>query len=170
VDTSISAEAEHLSWDDIDTLSAQLADTVQASGQQYDALLVLQRGGAFTAMVLAYRLGFEAVRVLSASITNYQAASTARTDAATVGQLPSPEAVAGKRILIVDEVCDTGTTLQHMTQYLQDAGASDVHTAVVHYKPSRSETNIIPTYHIAQTDAWIVYPWEKYESATLEAA
>lgn len=56
---------------------------------------------------------------------------------------------AGENSLVVDEICDSGATLEIYRKVGLD-------TAVLHYK-GRCEA---PTYYVEQTDKWIVYPWE----------
>jgi len=53
------------------------------------------------------------------------------------GQLPPPELINGKDIVVVDELCETGRTLQFITDYLKDNGAGMVRSGVIHYKPPR---------------------------------
>jgi hypoxanthine phosphoribosyltransferase len=68
--------------------------------------------------------------------------------------------VAGRRILVVDDVWDTGTTVVAVRDRLRRAGArADV--AVLHYKPARSRfPEDGPDFYADATDAWVVYPWE----------
>ncbi|MHA1859206.1 MAG: phosphoribosyltransferase, partial [Candidatus Thorarchaeota archaeon] len=67
----------------------------------------------------------------------------------------------GKKILLVDEVADTGESLHHATEYIKSLGVAEVRTAVLHLKP----TSVVrPDYYIQEVSAWIVYPWEIRES------
>ena len=63
-------------------------------------------------------------------------------------------------ILIVDEVCETGKTLFGAHKKMDKLGAAAVTSAVVHYKPRRTETGYVPDYYAEMTDAWIEYPSE----------
>jgi hypoxanthine phosphoribosyltransferase len=66
-----------------------------------------------------------------------------------------------KNILLVDEVADTGDTLQHAIDHVKALGAKGVRSAVLHYKP----TSIVkPDFFMVETSSWTVYPWENRES------
>ena len=65
----------------------------------------------------------------------------------------------GKRVLIVDEVWDSGTTIQAVTERVRQAGGDPV-TAVLHYKPGQSLVDGAPDVHAVETDAWVVYPFK----------
>jgi hypoxanthine phosphoribosyltransferase len=63
--------------------------------------------------------------------------------------------------LAVDDVSDTGSSLVKAVQHLIDMGAGSVMVATIHVKPW---TIFIPDFYIEVTDAWIIYPWESYET------
>ena len=60
---------------------------------------------------------------------------------------------------IVDEVLDTGTTIQAVIDRVRLAGGHPT-TAVLHYKPGRSRVPSVPDHHVVATDAWVVYPFK----------
>jgi hypoxanthine phosphoribosyltransferase len=65
----------------------------------------------------------------------------------------------GQRVLIVDEVWDTGTTIQAVIDRVRIAGGRPT-TAVLHYKPGRSRVPAVPDCYVVATDAWVVYPFK----------
>ena len=63
------------------------------------------------------------------------------------------------RILLVDDVVDSGKTIEYIFQYFdQNQIQGEIKVAAVYYKPNVS--TIIPDYYIHQTDKWIVFPHE----------
>ena len=75
-------------------------------------------------------------------------------------QFPSDALLRGRRILIVDDVWDSGRTINTVRGRVEAAGGKPV-TCVLHYKPARSRfPHRQPDYYGAVTDKWIVYPWE----------
>jgi len=162
---AIPADALQLSWQDIETLAVELSDKIIASGQTVDRLVVLPRGGLGPANIVARRLDIPGHQVLSAALSSYASGEFQRSKEFKVGQFPTRQQIAGKRLLVVDEVCDTGHTLAETVRLLRELGAEEVVTAVLHYKPNRSETGYVPDFYVAQTDAWIVYPWEWHEQS-----
>jgi hypoxanthine phosphoribosyltransferase len=67
----------------------------------------------------------------------------------------------GKRVLIVDEVADTGKSLKMVREHIVQEGAEEVKTATVYYKPW---SVVRPDYFAKETSDWIVFPWEIKET------
>ena len=79
-------------------------------------------------------------------------------------QFPADPLLNGRRVLIVDDVWDSGRTIMAVRERVLDAGGIP-ETAVLHYKPNRTTyNNVRPDYYIDETDAWIVYPWDVGEA------
>ena len=68
------------------------------------------------------------------------------------------------RVLIVDDVFDTGNTIKAVIDELgkraRDNTPEDIRIAVPWYKPKRNETDITPDYFIRETEEWLVFPHE----------
>lgn len=68
------------------------------------------------------------------------------------------------RVLIVDDVFDTGNTIKAviggLTRRARDNTPNDIRIAVPWYKPSRNETDIEPDYFLRKTAEWLVFPHE----------
>jgi hypothetical protein len=70
---------------------------------------------------------------------------------------------AEDRLLIVDDVFDTGHTIREVCEYIQSnarKNAPDIKIAVVYYKPEKNETGIVPDFYLKETRDWIVFPHE----------
>lgn len=142
-----------VSWDDLDAMVGTLAEKV---GGEYDVVLVITRGGLVPAGMLAYRLGFR--DILVAAVAYYDDAGQTA-EHPTFFQFPSDPLVHGRRVLIVDEVWDTGTTIAAVVERLLLAGGRPT-TAVLHYKPARSKVDLVPDHYVVATDDWVVYPFK----------
>ncbi len=68
------------------------------------------------------------------------------------------------RVLIVDDVFDTGNTIvaviEELRRRARDNTPEDIRVAVPWFKPSRNETEIEPDYYIHETAEWLVFPHE----------
>ena len=68
------------------------------------------------------------------------------------------------RVLIVDDVFDTGNTIvaviNELTKRARDNTPEDIRVAVPWYKPSRNETDLEPDYFVRETAEWLVFPHE----------
>lgn len=142
-----------VTWDDLDAMVGDLADQV---GSDYDVMLVITRGGLVPAGMLAYRLGLR--DILVAAVAFYD--DVGRTaERPTFFQFPSDPLLHGKRVLVVDEVWDTGTTIAAVVERVEIAGGRPT-TAVLHYKPARSRVPLVPDHFVVATDDWVVYPFK----------
>lgn len=69
----------------------------------------------------------------------------------------APPQLAGRRVLLVDEVCDSGETMRLALAAVRDVGPTEVRTAtaLVH------EGGHQPDYHALSTDGIVVFPWDR---------
>lgn len=130
--------------------------------EELPKLIYLPKGGLGPTNIVARLLEYPTTSLCAAAIGSYKKGSVVN-GIPELGQMPTTEDIAGNNVLIIDEVCDTGNTLTLLTDLLKLAGAGVIKTAVLHYKPNKSQTDFVPDWHVQQTDDWIVYPWEVYE-------
>jgi len=66
------------------------------------------------------------------------------------------------RLLIVDDVFDTGHTIDALINHLREKARrntpADIRVAVPYYKPSRNLTNRVPDYYLHETEQWLKFP------------
>ena len=144
-----------VSWDELDRLVAGLADRLSAEPSP-DVVLAISRGGLVPAGMLGYRLGWR--DMLLAAVVAYDDEHGFQGHAEFL-QFPPEEQLRGKRVLIVDEVWDSGTTIAAVSERIRAAGGEPI-TAVLHYKPTHSRVDLAPDHYMVETDDWIVYPFK----------
>ena len=68
------------------------------------------------------------------------------------------------RVLIVDDVFDTGNTIAAVIEEISSRARGntpeDIRIAVPWFKPSRNETDLVPDYFLRETSEWLVFPHE----------
>ena len=143
-----------VSWDELDRLVAGLAERLE--GERFDVMLAITRGGLVPAGMLAYRLRIR--NILVAAVEFYDDEGRPGPHP-TFLQVPADPLLRGQRILVVDEVWDSGTTIHAVTERVRQAGGLPT-TAVLHYKPARSVVPGEPDVHAVTTGAWVVYPFK----------
>lgn len=143
-----------MSWSQYGELVTKLAENVAASGEHFDLVIGIARGGMPVAMVVADKLG---IKVDFLNVKSY-------TD---VGERVRPqilstitEKIADKRILVVDDLVDGGETMESITEYLSNQNPSSMKTAVLFTKPW---STFVPDYSLKVVDNWIVFPYERGE-------
>jgi len=147
-------ERHYVSWDEVERMVDALLDRLP---REYDNLIVITRGGMVPACLISERTGLR--NILCAAVVFYEGSARAHPDPRFV-QFPEDHQVAGRRILVVDDVWDTGSTIVAVRDRLRRAGAT-VDVCVLHYKPANSRfPGEEPDYFAEKTSAWIVYPWD----------
>ncbi|WP_324193847.1 phosphoribosyltransferase [Nocardia blacklockiae] len=158
------ADREELTWDLFGTASRELAEQVADDGFEPDLILSIARGGLFVAGALGYALDVKNLHVMN---VEFYTGVDQRLDL-PVMLPPVPQAVdlAGARVLVADDVADTGATLKLVRDFCADKVA-EVRCAVVYQKP-RSEVDC--EYVWRRTDRWINFPWSVQPPVTPRAA
>ena len=151
---AVPPERDVVSWADLDRLVAELAERL--AGERFDVMLAITRGGLVPAGMLAYRLRIR--NILVAAVEFYDDEGQAGPHP-TFLQVPADPLLRGQRILVVDEVWDSGTTIHAVTTRILQAGGLPT-TAVLHWKPERSVVPGTPDVHAVTTAAWVVYPFK----------
>jgi hypoxanthine phosphoribosyltransferase len=150
---------QHLTWTQIEELAIRLADRLPAG---YDVMLVITRGGMVPACIISERLNLR--NILVAAVMFYTAQERTL-DKPIFLQFPADPLLNQRRVLIVDDVWDSGRTIMAVRERVMDAGGLP-ETAVLHYKPARNAYGATqPDYYVDETDAWIVYPWDVGEAS-----
>lgn len=147
-----------ISWADTGRLCESLASAISSSGFRPDMIVGISRGGLVPARILSDIMGVRELFTIRVSFYT----GVGKTATAPKIVQPLVERLEGKRVLLVDDVSDTGRSLMVAKEHLKEMGAKEVKVATLHFKP---HSKFKPDFFMSETDAWLVYPWEKHESA-----
>jgi hypothetical protein len=134
-----------------------LAKSILKNGFVPDVIIGVSRGGWVPARVLCDLLNTPTLA--SIGIAFYK--GVGRAGRRPMVTQPLTISVSGKKVLLVDEVADTGQSLKLAKEQLIMGGAREVRTATMYTKPW---SIIEPDYHEKKTSSWIVFPWETKET------
>ena len=142
---------DRISWERFETLTRDLATIIAPWGPEL--ILGIARGGLFPATLLSYTLRREL----------YPIRLTRRFEDVVVRRAPTwlvkpPAKVRGRRVLIVDEMADTGQTLNAAAEVVREMGAAAVRTAALY---AHSWAAPHPDYVGLVSDALLVNPWDR---------
>ncbi|HYF63177.1 MAG TPA: phosphoribosyltransferase family protein [Herpetosiphonaceae bacterium] len=142
---------DRISWERFEALTRELATSIASWGPEL--ILGIARGGLFPATLLSYTLRREL----------YPIRLTRRFEDLVVRRAPTwlvkpPAKVRGRRVLIVDEIADSGQTLQAAEEVVREMGAADVRTAALY---AHSWASPRPAYVGLLSDALLVNPWDR---------
>jgi hypoxanthine phosphoribosyltransferase len=152
-----SLEFEIPSWNQIYGLLLNLAGTVRKSGFEADVIVGVSRGGWIPARIMSDLLG----NINLANLTAEFYVGVAETRKEPSITQPVSVSVDAKKVLVVDDLADTGKSLKLVNAHLKNQGASEVKIATIYYKPW---SITVPDYYEKETRRWIVFPWEQKET------
>jgi len=135
----------YLEWSTIEDLVDDLCNKIKIYQKEnnfkFKDLFGLQRGGLIPAVIVSHQLG-----------------------------IPMTKGTISPDTLIIDDICDSGITLDDYFKRYQNEFSFpfELKTACLHYKPHTSIFE--PTIYAKkwEKDDWIVYPWEKVDSQTIQ--
>jgi len=157
----------YVSWDEYHLLVEKLALKVHASGWEFDQILCLARGGLRPGDVLS-RVFDKPLGIMSTSSYRAEGGTIqGRLDIAKYITMPKGE-LAG-RVLLVDDLADSGVTLNAVVERLRATPAiSELRSAVIWVK---GVSTCKPDYYVEmlETSPWIHQPFEEYDNLRPEA-
>lgn len=140
-----------------------IGKAIQNRNEMFDVILGVSRGGLFPAVVLSHMLEVPLVPV------TFSGADGAGDTKANTEIEVLPEFEEGTRILIVDDICDSGDTLKKMLTFYRKLKCP-TKTAVVFYKdkwpnlnPRSPKHGYVPDFlanRVGVDSRWIIFPWE----------
>ena len=154
---SLDVEFEVPTWDEIYEMLLRLAEKIQRDNFHPDLIIGVCRGGWPPARVMSDLLGNP--KLANISVEFYVDVAETKNKPVLTQSVTAP--VKGKKILILDDVADTGKTLKLVKKHLLDRGAEEVKIATIYYKPW---SIVVPDYYEKETKRWIVFPWERKET------
>lgn len=150
------SRALFVTWEDVHRASMRVAESIESSGSEVEVIVGVLRGGVIPARLIADRLGVEDLGVLE---VKFYTGPSERIERPYLRQ-PLTLDVKGRRVLVVDDVSDTGLTLQVALESVRLYQPEKVLTAALYVKPW---TRLVPDFYSERTDKWIVFPWEEWE-------
>ncbi len=152
----------YVSWDEYHMLIERLALKIASSGWQFDQILCLARGGMRPGDVLS-RVFDRPLAIMSTSSYRAEAGTLqGRLDLAKYITMPKGE-LAG-RVLLVDDLSDSGVTLRAVVERLREMAAiTELRSAVIWNKGASTYT---PDYFVENlpSSPWIHQPFEEYDA------
>ncbi len=149
---------ELISWRRVHLLARQLAFMINGDNFQPDVIVAIARGGYVPARILCDFLDVNTLA--SIRVEHYLPGASKQ----KIARLTDPLAIdiKGKNVLVVDDVNDTGDTLEVAVQHLKEFSPTDVRVAVLNQKIT---SDFRPDYfaHRIIKWRWLIYPWAVME-------
>lgn len=156
-------EKYRFTYEDIHRTARDIARRVREGGFEPDLIVAIGSGGFIPARIIRTFLGKP---ILAVGVAYYDANDKPTDTPRKVQWIEEAErTLAGKRILLVDEVDDSRVTLEYCVRELLRHEPAEVAVAVLHNKDKEKRGALpqnVVRYIAGRTipDAWIVYPWD----------
>jgi hypoxanthine phosphoribosyltransferase len=148
------------SWDEIYDLMVSLGRKIKESKFKPDVIVGVSRGG------------WPPARIMSDLLNNPNLANMKVEFYKDIGvpskspriTQPVTSDVQNKKVLVVDDVADSGLSLRAVRNHLRWKGTEEIRVCTIYYKP---HSIYIPDYFAKRTSSWIIFPWERVETIRL---
>ena len=148
-----------VSWEEVQSLAINLARKIHRSGYRPDTLIALARSGFVPGRILSDLLGV--TDLVSLKVEHWLDTTGKHREEATI-PYKIPFNIKGKRILVVDDIVDTGKSMKLSVEYLAKFQPKELRTCVMQYITS---SILKPDYYVKVVSdwTWFIYPWNFIE-------
>lgn len=149
---------ELISWEEFHMMARSLARMIKKSGYRPDLVVAIGRGGYVPARVVC---DFSLHDMLTGFKVEHWGMAAQEKPSAKV-RFPLAVDIRDQKVLVVDDVTDTGGTMDAAIPYLRSLHPREIRTAVLHHK---TVSPFRPDYFAREEREWrwIIYPWAVYE-------
>ncbi len=155
-----------VNWDQLDNLARQLYHMITNDGFEPEVILGISRGGWIPARLLSdmfeasYPLKRGRIPSILATMQIRFYTGISETHARPVISQDVIVDIHQKKILLVDDLADSGESLQCALEYLNLKDPKEVRIATLLYKPW---SKVKPHYYVEEATEWVIFPHEYYE-------
>jgi len=153
-----SSRCELITWEHFYELARKLSLAMYKASFQPEIIVAISRGGCIPARVICDYLDVFDLDVIK--IEHYHGVHKEKS---AILRYPLSADITGKRVLLIDDVSDTGDSFEVAIRHLLEKGKpEELNTAALHHKIVSS---YIPNYYaeIVHEWRWIIYPWAVLE-------
>jgi uncharacterized protein len=144
-------------WNQIYAMLSRQAEKIRFSSFKPDVIVGVTRGGLIPARILSDLLGIG--KLATVGVEFYLGVAETRSEPVLTQQVCVD--VTGKKVLLVDDVADTGKSLLLAREHLNHQSAAEILVATVYRKPLSAVT---PDFYEKETECWVVFPWDAKET------
>jgi hypoxanthine phosphoribosyltransferase len=150
---TVAPERERMSWDDLGSGTRELAALIAGDGYRPNLILGIARGGLLVAGALSYALGVK--NTFTMNVEFYTGVDERLPVPMLLPPVPDLVDLHDARMLIADDVADTGQTLALVKRFCAGQ-VGEVRVAVLYEKP---RSIVRGEYVWRRTERWIDFPW-----------
>lgn len=155
-----------ISWQDVEHDVLHIIEKMRQDDFEPDVIISIARSGLIPASMIAYVLGNKQLYVIKVDFSKVQKDGQDQElyDKPRITQELTKD-IAGLKVLVVDEMAVSGSTLKLVKNYLEFKNPAEARYAVL-YKQPWSEFN--PDYAGREIKEWPIYPWKELRNNVLD--
>src|SRR3989339_1088063 len=155
-----------LSWEDVEKDTLHIIDCMKSDGFDPDIIVSIARSGLIPASLIAYTLGNKQLYVIKVDFSKVQKDGQDQElfDRPTITQELTKD-VQGLKVLVVDEMVVSGSTLKLVKAYMEIKNPKEVRYAVLYKQPW---AEFRPDYAGREIKEWPLYPWKDLRNNVLD--
>ncbi len=145
------------SWNEISEAAEKTADKIKSSDYVPDVIIGISRGGLVPSRLIADHLHIKEIVTLKADHWGITATKDGR---ARISHGLNMD-LTGKKVLLVDDITDTGHSIEVSRKHIKEKNPADVKTATLYYL---TNSRHIPDFYGHEREwAWMIFPWNYRE-------
>lgn len=157
-------DRENLTWEIFGEASRYLSQEIVDSGWFPELIVGVARGGLIPAGAIGYAIGVKAMGAINVEF--YTDIGETLPEPLVLSPQLDMDSLASKHVLVVDDVADSGKTLDLVVNLLKET-AAEVRSAVIYTKPT---TIFEPDFSWKKTDQWINFAWSALPVITADGS
>ena len=142
-------------------LTYKLGKKIRESGFNPDCFLGISRGGLCITRILSDYFDVRDVYIMR--VVYYKGIEKTKSKPKLIQDI-DVKLLKNKRLLVIDDVADTGGSLEFIVNLLKKRGIKNFKVATLHHK---IWSKFKPDFFVKKSDKWIIYPWEVGENIRL---
>lgn len=156
----------NISWRDVEDDTLRIIAQMRADNFEPDAIVSIARSGLIPASLIAYTLGNKQLYVIKVDFSKTQKSGQDQDlmDRPIITQELSAN-ISGLKILVVDEMAVSGSTLRLVSKYMDIKNPAEVKYAVLYKQPW---AEFSPDYCGREIEQWPLYPWKELRNNVLD--
>ena len=156
----------NLSWQDVENDVLEIIEKMRQDNFEPDIIVSIARSGLIPASMLAYTLGNKQLYVIKVDFSKVQKNGKDQElyDKPMISQELTVN-IHGKKVLVVDEMVVSGSTLKLVSAYMDIKSPGQVKYAVLYKQPWAAFT---PDYFGREIKEWPIYPWKELRNNVLD--
>ena len=153
-------------WEDVEHDTLKIIDRMKQDGFEPDIIVSIARSGLIPASLIAYALGNKQLYVIKVDFSKVQKSGQDQElyDRPIITQELSVN-IQGQKVLVVDEMAVSGSTLKLVSQYMEIKNPAQVKYAVLYKQPW---SQFKPDYYGREIKEWPLYPWKELRNNVID--